>query len=144
MKITVVGSNGQLGQALQRELAGETLQLLDLPEYDITLFPGCLEPILSAQPDVVIHAAAMGDLPPTPDTIRNATRSAMELAREHQILSIAFPVLGSGVGGFPFNEAARIMVEEIKAFTVATPEMETVVFYGFTAEHAATLQRHLY
>ena len=97
---------------------------------------------LSAQ--YVIHAAAMGDLPPTPDTIRNATRSAMELAREHQILSIAFPVLGSGVGGFPFNEAARIMVEEIKAFTVATPEMETVVFYGFTAEHAATLQRHLY
>ena len=97
---------------------------------------------LSAQ--YVIHAAAMGDLPPTPDTIRTATRSAMELAREHQILSIAFPVLGSGVGGFPFNEAARIMVEEIKAFTVATPEMETVVFYGFTAEHAATLQRHLY
>ena len=62
MKITVVGSNGQLGQALQRELAGETLQLLDLPEYDITLFPGCLEPILSAQPDVVIHAAAMTDV----------------------------------------------------------------------------------
>jgi O-acetyl-ADP-ribose deacetylase (regulator of RNase III) len=92
----------------------------------------------------VIHAAAMGDYPPTPETIRGATQSAMQIAREHQILSLAFPVLGSGVGGFPFNEAARIMVEEIKAFTAATPEMETVVFYGYTAEHAAALERNLF
>jgi len=91
----------------------------------------------------VIHAAAMGDHPPTPETIRNATKSAMQLAREYKILSIAFPVLGSGVGGFPFNEAARIIVEEIKVFTAATPEMETVVFYGFTSEHAAALERNL-
>jgi O-acetyl-ADP-ribose deacetylase (regulator of RNase III) len=92
----------------------------------------------------VIHAAAMGDLPATPTSIRHATQSAMELAREHGILSIAFPILGSGVGGFPFAEAARIMVEEIRVFTQATPEMETVVFYGFTAEHAAALQRNLF
>jgi O-acetyl-ADP-ribose deacetylase (regulator of RNase III) len=67
----------------------------------------------------------------------------MKLARDHNVLSIAFPVLGSGVGGFPFDEAARIMVEEIKAFTSATPEMETVVLYGLTSEHAAALQRNL-
>ena len=91
----------------------------------------------------VIHAAAMGDHPPTPDTIRRATRSAMELARDNGILFLAFPVLGSGVGGFPFNEAARIVVEEVRAFTSDTPEMETVVFYGYTAEHAAALQRAL-
>ena len=59
MKISVVGSNGQLGQALQRALAEERLQLLDLPDYDITLYPGCMNPILSWRPDVVIHAAAM-------------------------------------------------------------------------------------
>lgn len=92
----------------------------------------------------VIHAAAMGDHPPTANSIREATQSAMQIAREHKILSMAFPILGSGVGGFPFNEAARIMVAEIKIFTAATPEMETVVFYGFTAEHATALQRALY
>jgi O-acetyl-ADP-ribose deacetylase (regulator of RNase III) len=91
----------------------------------------------------VIHAAAMGDQSPTPATIQQATRSAMELAREHNILSLAFPILGSGVGGFPFAEAARIMVEEVKTFTSATAEMETVVFYGFTPEHSAALQRTL-
>ena len=51
----------------------------------------------------VIHAAAMGDRPPTATTIQHATQSAMQLAREHGLLSLAFPILGSGVGGFPLR-----------------------------------------
>ena len=57
----------------------------------------------------VIHAAAMGDHPPTPESIRSAVRSALQLAVEHQVESLAFPILGTGVGGFPFDEAARIL-----------------------------------
>jgi len=91
----------------------------------------------------VIHAAAMGDHPPTADSIRGAVRSALELAVEHEIESVAFPVLGAGVGGFPFDEAARILVEEVRAFTADLEGMETVVFYGYTPEQAASLRRHL-
>lgn len=91
----------------------------------------------------LIHAAAMGDTPPTADSIRSATRRALELAREHQVRSVAFPVLGAGVGGFPFSEAARIMADEIRRFTVDSAELETVVFYGFTSEQAITLRRLL-
>lgn len=91
----------------------------------------------------VIHAAAMGDSPATPETIRKATRNALNLAREHKLMYLAFPILGSGVGGFPFAEAARIVVDEVEEFTSETPEMETVVFYGYTPEQAATLQRIL-
>ena len=91
----------------------------------------------------VIHAAAMGDHPPTHETIRSAARSALRLAVEHEVASLAFPILGTGVGGFPFDEAARILVEEVKGFTANLSGMETVVFYGFTPEQAATLRRHL-
>jgi O-acetyl-ADP-ribose deacetylase (regulator of RNase III) len=91
----------------------------------------------------VIHAAAMGDHPPTSDSIRSAVRSALDLAVEHEVASVAFPVLGTGVAGFPFDEAARILVEEVKAFTANLQGMETVVFYGYTPEQAATLRRHL-
>jgi O-acetyl-ADP-ribose deacetylase (regulator of RNase III) len=91
----------------------------------------------------VIHAAAMGDLPVSPDSIRNATRSALEIALEHGVRSIAFPILGTGVGGYPFDESARIMVEEVKAFTTTTSGLETVVFYGYTPDQAAFLRRHL-
>jgi len=91
----------------------------------------------------VIHAAAMGDLPVTPDSIRNATRSALELAEKHDVRSLAFPILGTGVGGFPFTEAARIMVEEVRSFLQDGGEMDLVAFYGFTPDQASTLRRHL-
>jgi len=91
----------------------------------------------------VIHAAAMGDHPPTPESIRDAVRSSMQLAAEHEVTSLAFPVLGTGVGGFPFDEAARILVEEVRDFIPSAPAMDTVVFYGFTPEQAASLRRHL-
>jgi O-acetyl-ADP-ribose deacetylase (regulator of RNase III) len=91
----------------------------------------------------VIHAAAMGDYPPTPESIRSAVRSALELAVEHDVASLAFPILGTGVGGFPFDEAARILVDEVKTFTEHLSGMETVVFYGYTPDQAATLRRHL-
>jgi O-acetyl-ADP-ribose deacetylase len=91
----------------------------------------------------VIHAAAMGDIPISSDSIRNATRSALELAREHGVLSMAFPILGAGIAGFPFDEAARIIVNEVKSFLDEFPHFETVVFYGYTPDQAAILQRHL-
>jgi O-acetyl-ADP-ribose deacetylase (regulator of RNase III) len=91
----------------------------------------------------VIHAAAMGDLPVSPESIRNATRRSLELAVQNGIRSIAFPILGTGVGGYPFDEAARIMVEEVKAFIEGEAELETVVFYGYTPDQAALLRRHL-
>jgi O-acetyl-ADP-ribose deacetylase (regulator of RNase III) len=91
----------------------------------------------------VIHAAAMGDLPVSHDSIRNATASALRLAEEQGIRSIAFPILGAGVGGFPFTEAARIMVETIREFLDTGPELDSVVFYGYTPDQAAMLRRHL-
>jgi len=91
----------------------------------------------------VIHAAAMGDLPVSPESIRNATRSSLELAEENGIRSIAFPILGTGVAGFPFDEAARIMVGTVRDFLESDHELETVVFYGYTPDQAAILRRHL-
>jgi O-acetyl-ADP-ribose deacetylase len=91
----------------------------------------------------VIHAAAMGDLPVSSESIRNATRSALDVAREHGVLSMAFPILGAGVAGFPIDEAARIVVTEVKSYLDEFPHLETVVFYGYTPDQAAHLQRHL-
>jgi len=59
----------------------------------------------------VIHAATMGaDLKTDPDKIAAATRSALALAEKHRLASIAFPALGSGVGGVPPARSAEAMV----------------------------------
>jgi O-acetyl-ADP-ribose deacetylase (regulator of RNase III) len=92
----------------------------------------------------VIHAAAMGDRPATADTIRSATQDALRLATERGVRSLAFPVLGAGVGGFPFETSARIMVDEIQRFSAErTDAPDSVVLFGFLPEQAAALRRVL-
>jgi len=92
--------------------------------------------------DFVIHAAAMGDQPTSADSIRSATASSLRLAKLHGVRSIAFPVLGTGVGGYPYAEAARAMVDEVQRFCSADPEaLDSVVFYGFRPEQAETIRR---
>ncbi|MHB8841560.1 MAG: macro domain-containing protein [Candidatus Aquicultor sp.] len=65
----------------------------------------------------IIHAAVMGiDGITDAEKIRSATLSALKVADENSIQSIAFPALGTGVGGFPFNEAARVMFKIVKEY----------------------------
>jgi O-acetyl-ADP-ribose deacetylase (regulator of RNase III) len=84
----------------------------------------------------VIHAAVMGqDLQTDSSKIRSATRSALELADGKGLESIAFPALGTGVGGFPMAEAARIMITEAKSFLNASRKIRRISFilYGSDA-----------
>ncbi|GBD17442.1 O-acetyl-ADP-ribose deacetylase [bacterium HR26] len=66
----------------------------------------------------VIHAAAMGYqggrmIPPTAESIQAATRAALEVADQLGFESVAFPALGTGVGGFDLAEAATLMVSTV-------------------------------
>jgi O-acetyl-ADP-ribose deacetylase len=91
---------------------------------------------------VVIHAAAMGDEPATAHSIRSATRAALRLASEKGARSLALPVLGTGVGGYPFEESARIMLDEIRAEGEGGgTSLDRVVLYGYTLDQAETLRR---
>ena len=59
----------------------------------------------------VIHAATMELGGPTSaEIIERATRSTMAKAEELECRSLALVAFGTGVGGFPLEEAARIMV----------------------------------
>jgi O-acetyl-ADP-ribose deacetylase (regulator of RNase III)/ADP-ribose pyrophosphatase YjhB (NUDIX family) len=62
----------------------------------------------------VIHAATMGLNFKTDETkIRDSARSALALAEELKVESIAFPALGCGTGGFPLLASAKIMAQEV-------------------------------
>jgi O-acetyl-ADP-ribose deacetylase (regulator of RNase III) len=64
----------------------------------------------------VIHAAVMGqDLQTSATLIDRATSNALELAAARRLTSAAFPAFGTGVGGFPLAECARIMLDAIQA-----------------------------
>jgi O-acetyl-ADP-ribose deacetylase len=81
----------------------------------------------------VIHGAVMGqDLRTNADLIARTTRRCLEVADELGLASLALPAFGTGVGGFPVDECARIMVAEARAFESSV--LERVVFAVFGAE----------
>ena len=88
----------------------------------------------------VIHAAAMGDEPVSAHSIRESTLASLALAVEYGVKRIAFPVLGSGIGGYGFTEAAAIMRDAI-ADAADAPALDEIVFYGFSPDQARELER---
>jgi O-acetyl-ADP-ribose deacetylase (regulator of RNase III) len=77
----------------------------------------------------VIHAATMELGGPTSaDIIRRATASTLARADELGAKSLALVAFGTGVGGFPVAEAARIEVEEVRRRLDAGSGLERVVF----------------
>ncbi len=78
----------------------------------------------------VIHAATMELGGPTSaDVIRRATRSTLEAAAELGARSLALVAFGTGVGGFPVDEAARIEVAEVRAHLAdGSSSLERIVF----------------
>lgn len=68
----------------------------------------------------VIHAATMELGGPTSAAaIRRATASTLARAAELGARSLALVAFGTGVGGFPLEEAARIEVEEVRRHLAA-------------------------
>jgi O-acetyl-ADP-ribose deacetylase len=85
----------------------------------------------------VIHAAVMGqDLVTGADAIGSGTRRALEVADELGAESVALPAFGTGVGGFPLDECARIMVAEARAFDASSIRRIVFAVFGASAEAA--------
>jgi O-acetyl-ADP-ribose deacetylase len=88
----------------------------------------------------VIHAATMELGGPTSaEIIERATRSTLAKAEELGCASLALVAFGTGVGGFPLDEAARIMVAVAREHEGG---LESIVFavHGDEAERAFRAQ----
>jgi O-acetyl-ADP-ribose deacetylase len=81
----------------------------------------------------VIHGAAMGqDLRTNADLVEQTTQSVLRVADELGAESLALPAFGTGVGGFPLDKCARIMVGVVRAHEPRT--LQHVVFAVFGAD----------
>lgn len=90
----------------------------------------------------VIHAATMELGGPTSaDIIRRATASTLRRADELGAASLGLVAFGTGVGGFPVEEAASIEVEEVRRHLAEGSSLERVVFCVFGEEARAAFER---
>ena len=77
----------------------------------------------------VIHAATMELGGPTSaEIIRRATASTLDKADELGCKSLALVAFGTGVGGFPLDQAAEIEVHEVRKHLESGSGLARVVF----------------
>jgi O-acetyl-ADP-ribose deacetylase (regulator of RNase III) len=87
----------------------------------------------------VIHGAVMGqDLQTDATLVARTTKRCLEVAEELGATSVGLPAFGTGVGGFPVGECARIMVAEARSFEPKS--LERVVFAVFGEEAERTFR----
>jgi O-acetyl-ADP-ribose deacetylase len=92
----------------------------------------------------VIHAATMQLGGPTSaEIIRRATASTLAVADELGVRSLGLVAFGTGVGGFPVAEAARIEVEEVRRHLDGGSGLERVVFCVLGDEARAAFENAL-
>ena len=92
----------------------------------------------------VIHAATMQLGGPTSaDIIREATASTLRVAGEVGARSLALVAFGTGVGGFPLADAARIEVAEARRHLASGSKLERIVFCVRGAEARDTFEAAL-
>jgi len=78
-----------------------------------------------------------------PDLLGNCYRSAVQLAREHGIRSIAFPAISCGVYGYPPDKAAAVAVSALSESLAKDDAVEEIILVAFDSKMASNLQAAL-
>jgi len=123
------GVDGAIHRAAGPELLEACRKLQGCPTGDAKATPGFRLPARW-----VFHAVGPvwnGGNHHEDEQLAGCYRRALELAREHDIRSIAFPAISTGIYGFPAERAARIAVDTVRAHVDARGGVELVNFVCF-------------
>jgi O-acetyl-ADP-ribose deacetylase (regulator of RNase III) len=78
-----------------------------------------------------------------PDLLAGCYRTAMQLAADHALRTIAFPAISCGVYGYPLDEAARIALGTVRDALMRYPQIEQAIFVLFDAVAYQAYERAL-
>jgi len=85
----------------------------------------------------VIHAAGMGPSRRTsPGILTTVTRNTLLCAEDKKVRTIAFPAIGTGVGGMKLEESARIMLTEVLDYLEEGTDYLTKVIFALYGSKA--------
>jgi len=79
----------------------------------------------------------------TSRALRSSTAHALRIATEKGLRTIAFPAVGTGIGGFPLSECADIMLREAAEHLKRPTTLEAVYFVLFDARALAAFEKKL-
>jgi O-acetyl-ADP-ribose deacetylase len=125
---TALWMSAGVGGALKRR-GGESVEFAAVRQWPVPLGGAIVTTAGELAARVIIHAVSLDTQRRTSGpAIGAAVRSAMNLARDLGARSIAFPALGTGLGGFPLDEAAIITVTGVREALPDAPMLDHVIF----------------
>jgi O-acetyl-ADP-ribose deacetylase (regulator of RNase III) len=92
----------------------------------------------------VIHAVGpvwQGGDRGEPELLESCYRLSLGLARDHELISLAFPSISTGAYGYPIEEAARVAQTTVKAFLAIEALPQRVVFCCFSESDREVYER---
>ena len=124
------GVDGAIHRVAGPELLAECRKLHGCATGDAKITPGYRLPARH-----VIHAVGPvwhGGGQSEDDALASCYRRAIELGQTHQLASIAFPAISTGVYCFPAERAARIAVAATRDALAAAPAVRRIIFCCFS------------
>lgn len=135
------GVDGAIHRAAGPELLHECRLLGGCKTGDATITGGHRLParhvIHTAGP--VYRRGAHGE----PALLAACYRRCLELAQAHQVGSIAFPCISTGIYGYPIADAAEIAIDSVRRHLLDAPAVREVVFCCFSAADLAVYAARL-
>jgi O-acetyl-ADP-ribose deacetylase (regulator of RNase III) len=133
------GVDGCIHRAAGPELVAECMKLNGCATGDAKITKGYKMPcrFIIHTPGPIWHGGSHGEK----ELLQSCYRRSLELAVEHGCRSIAFPLISSGIYGYPKDEALKVAVETIGE---TLKEHDLDVFIVAYDERTMSLCRKLY
>jgi O-acetyl-ADP-ribose deacetylase (regulator of RNase III) len=132
-----------VGQAL-KATAGEEVEFAAVRQAPVSIGDAIVTPAGRLAARLVIHAVSLDrDRRTSGQAIESAVRNVFARAREHGVTSLALPALGTGVGSFPLDDAARIAVRTVRDELRRSPDVGAVTFAVRGVDAYAAFERAL-
>jgi O-acetyl-ADP-ribose deacetylase (regulator of RNase III) len=78
-----------------------------------------------------------------PELLASCYRRAMALAREHDVETIAFPSISTGIYGYPIELAAKTAIATVRAAAGEAPSVREIIFCCFSPTDLAVYEAAL-
>jgi O-acetyl-ADP-ribose deacetylase (regulator of RNase III) len=77
------------------------------------------------------------------EKLKNTTLNSLRLMDKHNLKTIAFPAISTGIFGYPIDRCAKIMISNAKEYLMGETKIEEIIFCLYTSSDFEVFEKEL-